>query len=163
MKTLAPFCLVLGLCVPGMSAQSQGTRSAGSLSAVAPGHELALRLARLLHQDIEKVLAPMTDAGGSQDATTAQALRRIMSAHIAKYAPPDTILAITARLYEHAFSEADLRGMVEFFTSPLGERYLRTQSALLPSVQQEVNTLLMPHQAELVQKLTAATHPPGAP
>lgn len=161
MKNATPFLLGLVCCL-ATNASAQGKVGKDSSHADSPAvkAQLALQLAHLLHRDMRSILGPVYDSTLSNRSDQTQNFRRITAMHLAKYAPPDTLIALSAREYERAFSESELHGLVALFTSPLGARYLSQQELLLPTFQREVALLLAPHQHELEQALLNAMHNP---
>src|SRR5437588_103905 len=84
----------------------------------AVAHELSTRLAGLLSKDIAQIFGTGAKRDGPDVAS--DALDSLILAHLNKYAPRETTMAMAALEYERLFSEADLRALVAFFTSPLG-------------------------------------------
>jgi hypothetical protein len=57
------------------------------------------------------------------------------------------------------FTRNELQGLLAFFESPLGERFIRAQPQLLKEQTAETNRVLAPHRAELRDALRkVATH-----
>lgn len=161
MKKAALFSISLVVCLSSNSiAQSGAKENFGYTNRPSIKAELASHLAHLLHRDLRSILGPIYDTTLENRTDKTQAFRRITAAHLARYAPPDSLIAVSARQYETSFSETELRGLIAFFSSPLGARYLIQQDQLVPAFQAEIARLLAPHQRELEQALANAIRAP---
>ena len=79
--------------------------------------------------------------------------KRVLGEWTTKYLPPDSIVAIRSRVLATHFSTQELQGLVAFFTSPLGERFVGAQTTLLHEEAAETEKLLAPHRQELRTQL----------
>jgi len=79
--------------------------------------------------------------------------KKVLSDWATKYLPPDSIVAIRSRVLATHFSTQELQGLVAFFTSPLGERFVGAQTTLLHEEAAETEKLLAPHRQELRTQL----------
>ena len=121
----------------------------------AVSHELAVRLVGALNQGTDQFLATFLDYGGPGDTPLAREIRRLSLAHVAKYAPRDSMVVISAREYERVFSEADLRALLSFFQTALGARSVLEQKELLWAIQATAGKTLSDHSAELNDAIRA--------
>ncbi|MFL5385597.1 MAG: DUF2059 domain-containing protein [Longimicrobiaceae bacterium] len=65
-----------------------------------------------------------------------------------------------ANLYANTFSEADLRALVAFYRTPLGQRLANSQAALTEKGAQIGQQLATAHQAELMERIQRITPKP---
>jgi len=113
-------------------------------------HALAARLALVLSKDVGDMF------GGNKrgvDNSTAGGADSVMRAHLAKYMPRDTVIALTIRAYEQGYSEQELRSALGYFESPMGREYLSKQRVVGLAMRRMVDSIMAAHQTELQQAL----------
>lgn len=146
------------MSAPG-TAQSQPARSAPPVMASVPAARLALA----------RLVAVAAGMGTSMDsirraiplpanATAASQQRNdVVIAWTAKYLPPDTVLAISARSLANQFTDEDLRGLLAFYKSPLGKKYAGAKPAIARQTSDETGRIMSLHNDELRAALEKAS------
>ena len=70
-----------------------------------------------------------------------------------KYLPADSIAEIQARVLAHEFTEVELRDLLAFYKSPLGQRFSGAQTRLRRATTEAVARILDSHRQELRDSL----------
>jgi hypothetical protein len=121
---------------------------------------LATKLAKLLLSDAQsELVSPFVRVPVGSPAYS-QKVADAIAAHMAKYLPVDTIVAVTARLYAEQFNDVDLGSMISFFESPTGQKFLGARVSVARASQAIFLPRLMAHQNELQQAILAALQSP---
>lgn len=112
---------------------------------------VAVKLVQLLgeHSPTLASLAPMS---GPEESATSRAMRDLISTHMQRYTPPDSLTPVLVREYLRLFTGEELRSLYTFVASPLGLKYRLSQRALLAAATKRTSELLDPHRAELQQR-----------
>ena len=103
-------------------------------------------------------------AGSRPQDARAQQLLDLFLDHFQKHFDPHALTEIIVPIYDKYFSEEDLKGLLEFYRSPLGQRTLKA----LPEITREAQAAgfaLGQQAAEAAMKEVQAEHPelmPGA-
>ena len=148
---------VIAFCLTSRcQAQSDSATSDGTLARMSAKRVVAMQLAELLNRDIGQNLGAFADSGGTHDTPQARLLRRLAAAHVAKYFRSDSVVAMTAREYEAAFTEPELHDVLGFYQSPIGSRFFAAQRRLSISIQAAGRRLLDQHQDELDEAFKSA-------
>jgi hypothetical protein len=122
---------------------------------------LALRLARALgsggFEDYNKALV---GPGSPLETPLSRALAGAVSAHVAKFLPRDSLIAMTARQYQVNFTEDQLRELLAFYEGPIGTRFLEVQGRVLVATKADADRVLSLHVADLQRAIEAIVRPP---
>lgn len=154
--------ILLLAATSGVLAQSPSTR-VDSSGESRERNAIAQSLAKFLFAEnaalMNMVLAPTdTVTEGEQ----ARALRELMVAHVARIAPPDSIVANYASGLAREFALGELRDLEAFFRSPLGTHYLAGSRRMALQSMAQVKKLMEEHRGELEAELRALLVPPPA-
>jgi hypothetical protein len=99
-------------------------------------------------------------AGNLLETPLSRAVVEAVSAHVAKFLPPDSLVAMTARHYQRNFTEAQLRDLLAFYEGPTGMRFLEAQARIGVATKADADRVLSSHAAELQRALEAIVRPP---
>ena len=79
----------------------------------------------------------------------ANAIHLVSSVWMEKYAPPDSVSALSALVLARHFSLEDLTAIIRFEESPAGRRQASEVASVTGETMAAINKLLDPHRAEL--------------
>jgi hypothetical protein len=72
-----------------------------------------------------------------------------------EFAPWEKLRPVYIRIYQDAFTETELRALIAFHRSPVGQRLLEKQPVLTKATMEAIQELIMPHLPELQQRMMA--------
>lgn len=160
---------VLAVCLSARPAHGQGnpTSLAGRAAPASTKERLASQLTGLF-----RVISAASIRATPMPADTGPRPRYELESERAfrqwtdKYMPPDSVEAVEMRALAETYTEDDLRALVEFFSTPVGKRFLTGADSVIRIEVGEQRRVLAAHRAELQQMLMEAgkraiPHGPG--
>ena len=151
MRTLPILVLGCALLLPARAAAQDTTRTtpptAGQMAA-------ARELLEVLHlQDVAAVGVKVALDQQIRAAPQLEPFRAAMKEWASEIFSSEEAKTAFATLYASTFSESDLRQLIAFYRTPLGQRFANSQAALTEKGSEIGRTLATAHQAELMARL----------
>jgi hypothetical protein len=149
MRSLRTHAL-LGLLVVVIGSAAESTANAQAVVPL-PGESdslVAVRLLRLLQAN-SSTLASLFRANTTAESAMGREIRELVTAHIERYAPIDSVEPMLVKEYVRRFTGAEVRAIYAFYSSDVGRKYLLAQHELSDSTQARIAALLAPHRAHL--------------
>src|SRR3954463_5749936 len=165
MKTSASLCLVLFVCSTLSSAQ-QPAPAAAKPAAEKPSREDVVKYLDALH--VRRTMEQMLDGMRKQMKTGAEAgmkhqLPNATPEQLAKITSivddslseikVDELIEVVIPIYQEHISKADLQQVLAFYQSPVGQRLLDEQPAMMQESMQKSSELMQTKLPEIFNKL----------
>ena len=98
------------------------------------------------------------DMGGAMSGLTASnpmagELAKLMTEFYQEFAPWDKVRPEVVRIYAGVYTESELREMIAFYRTPIGQKMIERTPELTKAMVQVTQKLLMPHMLELQQRM----------
>ena len=158
MRSLSAFCLACALLLPARAAAQDTARTAPPTA----GQMAAAReLLEVIH--MQEVAAAGVKVALDQQIRADPQLegyRAVMNEWAGEIFSSEEAKTAFATLYADAFTEADLRALIAFFRSPVGQRFASSQASLAVKGGEVGRTLAAARQADLMARIQRVSPQP---
>jgi hypothetical protein len=127
-------------------------------------HELALQLLETMQlpAQLQTSVATMLEAQIGSNPEM-RSVEPVLRQFFGRYFTWAALKNDYAEMYAAEFSEEELRGLIEFFRTPAGQRFASASPRLLQAGVELGQRVVDAHRAELVEMIQAAVPKPGEP
>jgi uncharacterized protein len=125
---------------------------------VSPTHTAAaVELVRLMNVNQEAVFDMLgaMRTGLAPDNPMAIQMSEVMTAFMKEFMPPAKLEEISVEAYTDAYTESELRQLIAFYKTPLGQKTIEKQSEILKVTTAATQKLIVPHMPELQRRIMA--------